>query len=102
MKKKQEIVYWWLPLLALCLIAYFLQINIFLYKDVSILSHTAALMLEGQTYAHDIFEPNPPIIFYLHIPPIIIAKMTGIKIIYCLRVYLIALILDCVVCSHFA
>jgi len=101
MKKKQEIVYWWLPLLILCLIAYYLQINIFIYKDVSILSHTAALMLEGQTYAHDIFEPNPPIIFYLHIPPIILAKLTGIKIIYCLRLYLIALILLCVVCSHF-
>ena len=100
MKKKQTLVYWWLPLLALCLIAYWIQINIYLHKDVAILSHTAAQMLQGQTYAHDIFEPNPPIIFYLHMPPVLIAKMTGIKIIYVLRIYLIALITLSVSLSH--
>ena len=100
MNKKQELVYWWLPLFALCVIAYCIQINIYLYKDVTILSHLAALMLQGQTYTHDIFEPNPPMIFYLHIPAIILSKISGIKIIYCFRLYLIMLIVLCIAYSH--
>lgn len=100
MEKKPALVYWWILLFALCLLAYLIQINIGLHKDVAIISHTAALMLQGQTYAHDIFEPNPPLIFYLHFLPVIIAKITGINIIYVLRLYILALIVLSVTCSR--
>lgn len=82
---------WWLSFITMCFTAYWLQINSYLHKDVAIISHTAAQMLQGHTYAHDIFEPNPPIIFYLHFIPIFLSKISGIKIIYTLRLILIAL-----------
>jgi len=100
MNKKQKIFFWWLPLFTLCILAYCIQINIYLYKDITILLHLAAQVLQGETYTQDIFEPNPPMIFYLQIPAIIFAKISGIKIIYCFRVYLLTLIVLCVVCSH--
>ena len=100
MKIKQELIDWWLPLIALCLIAYWIQINTYLDGDSAIISHTAALMLLGQTYTHFIFEPNPPLIFYLHMPAILLAKLTDIKIIYCLRFYLLFLIVLCLTCSR--
>jgi hypothetical protein len=101
MNKKNELVYWWIPVTVLCLIAYWIQINTYLYKDTTILSHLAGLMLQGQTYGHYIYEINPPLILYLQIPPIIITKLTGIKIIYCLPAYFICLILGCLACAHY-
>ena len=93
--------YWWLPLLVLCLLSYWIQINVYLRDDIAIISHTAAQMLLGQTYAHGIIEPNPPMIFYLNFLPVIISKMGGVKIIYAFRAYVITLILVSVVCSHY-
>lgn len=101
MKKKHQILYWWLPLLSLCLLAYWIQINVYLNKDVAILSHTAALMLKGQAYAHDIFEPNPPLIFYLHFLPLMMSSLTNIKILYMLRMVMIGLIFGSIACSHY-
>ena len=60
----------------------------------------AALMLQGQTYGHDILELNPPLILYLHFLPIIVAKITGIKIIYCMPAYFICLIVLSIACAR--
>lgn len=100
MVKKWGHVHWFVLLIALCLLAYWIQINTELHKDVAIISHTAALMLQGQTYVHDIFEPNPPLIFYIHFLPVMISKITGIKIIYILRLYILGLIVLSVACSR--
>lgn len=101
MRIKQELIYWWLPLIVLCFITYWLQINTYMDGDSAIISHTAAMMLQGETYTHAIFEPNPPLIFYLHMLPLIMSKITGIKIIYCLPISLLSLIFICVACSHY-
>jgi hypothetical protein len=87
--KKTPLLRVYLPYLLICGIAYLIQSNLYLHKDVAILSHTAAQMLAGQTYAHGIFEPNPPLIFYLHFIPILFAKWTGIPIIDMLRLVVI-------------
>lgn len=100
MKKTHNLINWWLPFIVLCIVAYWIQIHLYLHKDVAILSHTAAQILQGQTYAHDIFEPNPPLIFYLHALPILLAQLTGIKIIYVLRLVLLAFIILSVVSSR--
>ena len=100
MKKTHNLIHWWLPFIVLCIGTYWIQINLYLHKDVAILSHTAAQILQGQTYAHDIFEPNPPLIFYLHALPILLAKITGIKIIYVLRLVILAFIILSVVSSR--
>lgn len=100
MKKISALLSWWLPLSCLCLLAFWLQNHTFLHKDLAIIMHTAALMLKGQTYAHDIYEPNPPMIFFLNFLPVLMTKLTGIKMIYTLRLYLIALIILSATCSR--
>jgi hypothetical protein len=96
----KKLIYWWMSLITLCFIAYWIQINTYLYADSALMLHMAGLMLKGQTYGHYIFEENPPLIFYLHMPPIIISKMTGIKIVYCFPLYVITLTLLSAVCSQ--
>lgn len=48
-------------------------------------------MLEGQTYTKDIFEPNPPMIFYLSMPAIVFSKLTHLTMLDSLRIYIISL-----------
>ncbi len=91
-KKSADFIFCLAPLLMLCLGAYWIQTHTYLHKDLAIILDTAEKMLQGETYGHDIFEPNPPLIFYLNMLPIAITKLTGIKIIYTLRFYLISLI----------
>ena len=86
--------------MILCILAYVIQMNMELHKDVAILSHQAGLMLQGQTYGHNIFEPNPPLILYLNFIPVIISKITGIKLIYVLRLCILILIIFSVVCAR--
>ncbi len=93
-------VLWRLAFLILCALAYWVQNNLYLHKDVAIITHTATQLLQGQTYAHDIFEPNPPIIFYLHWIPIIIAKISGLSILDTLRTYILILIGISMLHSH--
>lgn len=77
--------------MLLCIVVYYLQDNLYLHKDVAIITHAATQLLQGQTYAHDIFDPNPPIIFYLHWIPIVLAKLTGLSILPIFRGYVIVL-----------
>lgn len=93
--------YWWLPLLLLCLLAYWIQINQYLEPDIAILSHEALQMLQGKTYAHGIFEPNPPMIFYLNFLPVIISKLTGWNYIYVFQTYITTLIFLSILCTQF-
>ena len=92
MNPKTSFLHWWMPFIALSICAYFIHINFYLHKDLAIITHTAAQILQGQTYAHHIFEPNPPLIFYLHAIPVLISSITGIKLIYVFRLAIIGLI----------
>ncbi len=69
-----------------------IQSHLYLHKDIAIITHTARQMLDGQTYGHDIFEPNPPLIFYLHFLPILIANKTGFNLVSLLRLEFITMI----------
>lgn len=75
-------------LLGIYLLAWILQANILLNWDVSWLMHAAKRLLAGGSYAKDFFEINPPMILYLYIPPILLAKYAGINIIHALRIYI--------------
>ncbi len=86
---RQHALYWWIPLILLSVFAYFIQAHLYLHKDVAIIIHTAATMLAGETYTKDIFEPNPPMIFYLSMPAIILAKTLSISIPSAIRIYFI-------------
>src|SRR3990167_3305837 len=100
MNKKNDFLYYWIPIIGLCLIAYLVQVHLYLHYDIAIIAHTADLMLQGQTYAHGIIEPNPPMIFYLHFLPIIVSKIAKIPMIYVFRAHIILLIVISLACSH--
>ena len=100
MKNKREYIYWSF-LLGLCFFAYCIQVNSYLYEDSAVITHTAAQMLQGQLYAREIFEPNPPLIFYLHMPPILLSNLMRIRLIYSLPLYMLSLIVFSVTCSRY-
>ncbi len=81
-------------------IAYWVQTNLFLHKDVAVILHTAKQLLQGQTYTHDIFEPNPPLIFYLHALPILLTKMYHIPLLHSFRSYVLFLTSLSMLCSY--
>lgn len=90
--------WWWFSFLVLCIFAFWIQTHLYLHKDVAIISHSALQLLQGQTYMHDIFDPNPPLIFYIHIIPILLAKLSGISMVYMLRAYVLLLIIASMFC----
>lgn len=93
MEKKDGFVHWWVLFFLLCLLAYWIQIHTYFHKDVAIILHTTGLMLQGQSYGHGIFEPNPPLIFYLNAIPLYFSMLTGVNIVYVFRAYVILLII---------
>lgn len=88
MNVNKDTVGWWISLSVLFLSAYWIQSHMALHQDIVILSHTAKVMLQGHTYGEGIFEPNPPLIFYLHAIPVLIAQWTGINILHVLYGYM--------------
>lgn len=98
---RQQIFYWWVPFTLLSTLAYFIQTQLYLHKDVAIIMHTAAAMLAGETYTKDIFEPNPPMIFYLSMPAIILAKLMSISALSAIRIYFITLTFISINCCYF-
>jgi hypothetical protein len=98
---KNSIIAWWIPFVLLCTIAFFLQNHIYVNKDEAFLLHTAKMMLEGQTYAKSIFEPNPPLILYLQMPVVLLSKLINFNILYILRMYIIILTFISISCSYF-
>lgn len=87
---KKSLAYWWLPLILTCALTYIIQSNTYLYMDQAFILHTAQQFLEGQRYGQSIFEPNPPMIFYLQMPALLIAKFFHINLLIAFRLYLIA------------
>lgn len=90
-QKAGDLLSWWLPLIILSLLAYFIQMHLYLHKDVAYLLHEAGLMLQGETYANTIFEPNPPLILFLSMPPFLLSKIASIDLLSAMRLYVILL-----------
>jgi hypothetical protein len=65
----------------------FLQNYIFLNHDVSWLMEASRRMSQGGTYSADYFENNPPMILYLYIPPVILAKLFSLNSVVAMRLY---------------
>lgn len=92
---------WFLPLFILCILTFIFQNNIYIHKDTAMVTHNAAVfMLHGQTYTKPIFDSNPPLVFYITIPPIILAKKININLIFLLRLYIICLSFVSISISH--
>ncbi len=79
------------------------QYKTFMNYDVSSHSYFAKQMLEGKLIHVDIIDPNPPLIFYLHLIPNILSPYLNVSSlnIFIFMVYVLIL-LSLVVCSRIA
>lgn len=71
--------------------AFWMQSHILLRSDVSALLHETIKLLAGGRYGKDFFEPNPPMIFYLYIPPVLLFKYGMMNLVLALQVYVFLL-----------
>ena len=93
---------WRFTFAALLLVSLFIQSRIFLNFDVIYLSDAAKRLLAGGTYTNDFFETNPPLILFLYLPAIFLAKLTSISLSVAMRIYFFSFIIACVsTCSFF-
>lgn len=79
--------------------AWIIQDHLFINWDVSYLLHAARLLLAGGRYTDDFFMPNPPLILYLYLPPLIVSKYFHIKLILLVRGYVFFLATLSLMCS---
>lgn len=83
-------------ILFLCLLVllygmgWYLQQNLLLNADVSWLMEASSRFLAGGSYQKDYFELNPPMILYVYIPPVLLAKHFQWSNEFSLRLYIFA------------
>jgi hypothetical protein len=73
-------------------LAWFIQDKLFLNWDVATLMQSAKSMMAGGVYVKDFFTPNPPLILYLYMPPILLSQYFSISIAIVFRLYMFALV----------
>ena len=83
--------YFYLWLIVIAIIALYIQNSLFLNYDVSGGMYVANQILSGGNYNKDFFDPNPPLIFYLYMPPTIISKLFSIDYAITLPIYVLIL-----------
>lgn len=88
---KQEATGFLILMIGVYILAWIIQDHLFLNWDVSWLIHASMRMLEGGTYTNDFYSPNPPIILYLYVPPIILSKLLAVKVVMPFRIYIFLL-----------
>lgn len=91
MKLTQQKILFFLFLISFYVAAWIMQSHILLRSDVSALIHETVKLLVGGKYGKDFFEPNPPMIFYLYIPPVLLMKYFSMNAVVALRLYIFLL-----------
>lgn len=79
---------WWICVAIIFGIAIYIQSNIFLSWDVGWHLLDTQRLLHGGNYFKDFFDINPPMIFYLLIPPVELHQLTGWSVVVSLRIYI--------------
>jgi hypothetical protein len=85
----------WFSLISLFVFAGILHSSLLFCGDNSIELHEAQKLLAGGTYVTDFFDTSPPMILYLFIPPVLVAKYFSLDIFLVFRVYIFSLVLCC-------
>ncbi len=80
--------YGWIALLIVFALAVVIQSHIFMSWDVGWHLLDTQRLVAGGTYTRDFFDINPPMIFYLLIPPVLINKWFGGSIVGVFRGYI--------------
>jgi len=86
------IIWSYLALFALCGGGLWQQLRSVLHHDPAWLIHGTEVFLGGGKLYRDVFELNPPLIFYLTVPPVWIAQQFGLFTIDVFVVYVFVLI----------
>ncbi len=78
-----------LLLLSIAFFIYIIQMQLILSSDVASLLYDTELFLAGGTYVKDFFETNPPMIFILYTPIVMLHKLTALNIKSLANLYII-------------
>ncbi len=81
------------------LICIVLQRNVYLNHDVGWVLYSSGRMLDGQVFSRDIIAANPPLIWYLNLPPAWLARLTGLQDATVFRLYVVGLAILCLALS---
>ncbi|HEU5280377.1 MAG TPA: hypothetical protein VFU82_00090 [Gammaproteobacteria bacterium] len=76
-------------------LAWFYQGSIYYDSDNSILLHEAARLWQGGSYTQQFFETSPPMILYLYLPVVWLAKWVSLPLYLLFRAYVFAITLIC-------
>lgn len=83
---------YWLIFCSILVITYYLQSKVFLHPDIIYLLNLSNRMMAGGKYAQDFFETNPPMILYLYMPAVWLAKQTSMSLVLIFRIYILSFI----------
>lgn len=89
----KNVVYYIAGIITIACVAYTIQINMFFNPDVASLLYDTKLFLSGGTYVKDFFETNPPMIFILYSPVVLLQQWFLCDIRHILNGYVIFLAL---------
>lgn len=92
--------YFWLVICCFFAIAILMQSSIFCNTDARWLLHATVKFIHSGRYYYDFFETNPPMILYLNIPPVLLAKFFHLSLGFIFRAYVFLLaVFSLVICS---
>ena len=85
--------YFWLIGCGFFIVGLLLQSNIFCNTDANWLLHVTSRFLRGGKYYYNFFETNPPMILYINVLPVLLAKGLHLSMSFVFRgyVFLIAI-----------
>lgn len=75
----------------ICIAAWGLQTTLLFNNDVQWLMTATSRLLADGTYTRDFFEPNPPLILFLYVPPLLLIKYFSLTIITAVKIYIFSL-----------
>ncbi|MES2218439.1 MAG: hypothetical protein V4501_08500 [Pseudomonadota bacterium] len=76
----------------ICLLAWYIHQQLFISWDISALLHATEKLLQGGNYIDDFFIPNTPMILYLYIPPVVLAKLLHSDVLMIFPLYIFSLV----------
>lgn len=79
--------YWLLTILCIFVIGIIVQANTMLNFDVSWLMKAADQLLRGKHYYVDFIETNPPLILYIYMPAVVLAKIMHLSYAVAFKLY---------------
>lgn len=85
----RPIYYFWLIGCSFFVVSILLQSNIFCNTDANWLLHVTARFLHGGKYYYNFFETNPPMILFINIPPVLLAKILHLSMASVFRGYIL-------------